>query len=444
MKKIFAAVVSAVMLICMAGCSGKYVMTEEDIAVQKSIEGRWLADDSTGYNEYDGNFLSLTAIEFTSDYKYLVYECMPGDGQASGYVRTYPPTAYSFEDKMFRVDVDGIASYARVSVSEDGQTLYWITDEQTDKYNRLTDEQTAALGIPKYDPATWEETEANSEEGSVSETAEGDVTESETGMVSENNAEGSAVDAMSPAVPDPEEKDYNLLDYTLDPSVKFDISGEGSDHTKNPVVIAETEDGEIVLYGIYIDGKAPFVFIEKDGSIMHGGMTNIYEQAWLTPRNILPQIMYSDIDSDGEKELAVSYYVGSGTGISVEELVIYEMREGGYFSSGFDFDAADMLESAVSFSFDNIAHTVTFTLLTNGESVSYDTLEDYPNGLDSIEWGSNIGYKFDGNNIILTAHPSANLLSYECIPKITAKVAYSDTDGVINMSLENITIDKEF
>ena len=195
MKKIFASVVSAVMLICMAGCSGKYVMTEEDIAVQKSIEGRWLADDSTGYNEYDGNgnFLSLTAIEFTSDYKYLVYECMPGDGQASGYVRTYPPTAYSFEDKMFRVDVDGIASYARVSVSEDGQTLYWITDEQTDKYNRLTDEQTAALGIPQYDPAVWEETEANSEGGGITEPEAGDVTESETGSVSENTEEGAPV-----------------------------------------------------------------------------------------------------------------------------------------------------------------------------------------------------------------------------------------------------------
>ncbi|MDE6595441.1 MAG: YgdI/YgdR family lipoprotein [Oscillospiraceae bacterium] len=444
MKKIFAVIVSAVMLICLAGCSGNYVMTEDDIAVQKSIEGYWLADDSTGYNEYDGNgnFLALTVVEFTSDYKYLLHVCMPGDGQADGYVMTYDPIAYSFEDKMFRVDVDGTPNYARVSVSEDGQIMYWITEDQTDRYNRLTDERAAELGIPPYDPAYWEE--KNSKEENVTEPEAGDVTESETGSVSENNAEGSAADAMSPAVPDPEEKDYNLLDYTLDPSVKFDISGEGSDHTKNPVVIAETEDGEIVLYGIYIDGKYPFVFIEKDGSIMHDGMTNIYEQAWLTPRNILPQIMYSDIDSDGEKELAVSYYVGSGTGISVEQLVIYEMREGGYFSSGFEFDAADMLESAVSVSFDNIAHTVTFTLLTNGESVSYDTLEDYPNGLDSVEWGSNIGYKFDGNEIILTAHPSANLLSYEGMPKITAKIAYSDTDGVINMSLENITIDKEF
>ena len=179
-KKIFAAVVSAAMLICMAGCSNNYVMTDEDIAVQKSIEGYWLADDSTGYNEYDENgyFTALTAVEFTSDYKYLLHVCMPGDGQASGYVLTYDPVAYSFEDKMFRVDSDGIASYARVSVSEDGQILYWITDDKTDRYNRLTEEQAIELGISPYDPAAWEEHDKNGETAAVPESGEGDVTES--------------------------------------------------------------------------------------------------------------------------------------------------------------------------------------------------------------------------------------------------------------------------
>lgn len=181
-KKFFAAVVSAAMLICMAGCSSNYVMTEEDIALQKSIEGCWLADDSTGYNSYDenGNFLSLTAIRFTPDYKYLVYDCMPGDAQADGYVMTYNPTEYKIEEKMFRVDVNGVASYAKVSVSEDGQTLYWITDEQTDRYSRLTDEQTAAMGIPAYNPADWEETETNDGNESSSQ----DISDTES--ISEN------------------------------------------------------------------------------------------------------------------------------------------------------------------------------------------------------------------------------------------------------------------
>ncbi len=57
-KKIFAAIVSAVMLICMAGCSDSYVMTEEDIAVQKSIEGCWLADASTATMNMTGTGIS--------------------------------------------------------------------------------------------------------------------------------------------------------------------------------------------------------------------------------------------------------------------------------------------------------------------------------------------------------------------------------------------------
>lgn len=430
-KKILTAVLAAAMLMCLAGCSD-YVMTAEDLAKQKSIEGCWAADDSTGYNDYDenGNITQMLVVEFTEDFKYMIHIC----DLEEGYVMTYDPIEYSFKDENFKVVVDGVASYARVSVNEDGSTMRWITDDKTDLYQRVSEEAAAALGIPEYDPESWN-TEATSEDEN------GDVSESYEEDTDSGAAEAAkAAKAMTPAEPDPEEKDYHLLDYKLDPSVKFDISGENSDFTKNPVVIAETEDGEIVLYGIYIDGT-PFVYIERDGSVIHDGMADIYERAWLTPRNILPQIMYSDIDSDGDKELAVSYYVGSGTGISVEELVIYEMTEGGYFASGADFEAAAMLKSEIACDIDNLSHTATFKFLKSGESVSYDTSEDYPNGLESIEWGSSIGYEFDGNDIILTAYPSANYLSYEGMPKITAKVKY--TDGV-GFGLEDITVDKEF
>lgn len=430
-RKILAAVVSAVMLICMAGCSKNYVMTEEDIAVQKSIEGYWLADDSTGYNEYDnnGNFLSLTAIQFTEDYNYLVYECMPGDGQASSYVRTYNPRAYSFEDKMFKVDVDGIASYARVSVSEDGQILYWITDEQTDRYNRLTKEQAAEMGIPEYDPATWEETEAAPEEGSVSETAAGDVTESETGSVSENAEEGEPVVNSNAGL----SADTDVSKLKFDRSIRFN-NGD-SDYDKTPVLLWESEDGEIAVFGRDLYLSEQNIFIEHDGVI------DTFEQDWVTPRRIEPRFKYGDFDGDGADELAAIYYVGAGTGVSVEELVFYELRDG-HFKS-YAYDPVGFLEDVVTADIDNEAHTVTFTYRTNGGgSVFYDTAEDYPNGIDEIGWGSNIGYEFNGNDVILTAHPSVNLF-YECMPKVTAKVWYWDGNDV-EMGLEDINIDKEF
>lgn len=428
-KKFFAAVVSAAMLICMAGCSSNYVMTEEDIALQKSIEGCWLADDSTGYNSYDenGNFLSLTAIRFTPDYKYLVYDCMPGDAQADGYVMTYNPTEYKIEEKMFRVDVNGVASYAKVSVSEDGQTLYWITDEQTDRYSRLTDEQTAAMGIPAYNPADWEETEAVSESvpesGEVTDNPETTAeTESGTDIVSENTEEGAAVVNTN----------IDVSKFNFDRSVT--LASENADIDNAPVLLWESENGMTAVYGMYIDSKEPYIFIEHDGVI------DTFEQDWFTPRRIEPSFNYDDFDGDGADELAAIYYVGSGTGVSIEELVFYELRDGNF--KVYAYDPVSFLESSVEADIDNEAHTVTFTLKTDGESVSYDTAEDYPNGIDEIGWGANIGYEFDGNKVILTAHPSVNLF-YECMPKITARVFYWDEDDV-ETGMGEFTIDKEF
>ncbi len=173
MIKKFAAVFTAVvMTLALAGCSGKYVMTEEDLALQKSIEGYWAADVSTGYNTFDenGNLTCMVVIEFTDDFNYLMHNCLLDEG----YSLSYSPVPYSFEDKMFKVVNEGVPSYARVSVSEDGNTMYWVTDEKTDTYLRLDKETAASLGIPEYTPEMWTETESEtgSETGAGSETNE--------------------------------------------------------------------------------------------------------------------------------------------------------------------------------------------------------------------------------------------------------------------------------
>lgn len=159
-KKIFAAVVSAIMLVCMAGCSD-YVMTEKDIAKQRAMVGYWAANDSTGYNAYDadGNLTNVMVVQFTEDYKYLTYDC----DLVSQFTSTYEPIGYTIEDENFRVDVKGVASYAKVTISDDGETMSWYTNEKTDIYNRLSEEAAAAMGIPEYDPDMWN-TETNTSE----------------------------------------------------------------------------------------------------------------------------------------------------------------------------------------------------------------------------------------------------------------------------------------
>lgn len=422
LKKVLAAVISAAMLICMAGCSGNYVMTEEDLAVQKSIEGCWLADDSTGYNSYDGsgNFLSLTAIRFTPDYKYLVYECMPGDEQADGYVRTYNPVEYKIEEKMFRVDVDGVASYARVSVSEDGQYLYWITDEQTDKYNRLTEEQAAAMGIPEYDPAAWTETEAVSESVPESVSESGEVTdnsetaaetESETDTVSENTEEDAAVVNTN----------IDVSKFNFDRSNKFDF-GNG-DCNNTPALLWESEDGGTAAFGMYIDEKEPYIFIE------HDGVTDAFEQDWLTPRSIEPRFKYGDFDSDGADELAAIYYVGSGTGVSVEELVIYEKGEDGHFT-GHKFESPEnILNEKLTVEIDKENTSAAFNF--DGQSVThnygegFEFVEEILSKGEEFHFGDIVSYSFnDDGSIALASSLGLQTLFYAA--DVTADVEYRD------------------
>ncbi|MGN0674784.1 MAG: hypothetical protein ACI4KG_03480 [Oscillospiraceae bacterium] len=171
-KKIAAFFTAVVMALALAGCSGEYVMTEEDLALQKSIEGYWAADTSTDYNTFDenGNLICLVVIEFTDDFNYIMHNCMINER----YSMSYPPIPYSFEDKMFKVVNEGVPSYAKVSVSSDGSTMYWITDEGTDTYMRLDKETATSFGIPEYDPAKYAGTgtESGSGEDASSETQE--------------------------------------------------------------------------------------------------------------------------------------------------------------------------------------------------------------------------------------------------------------------------------
>lgn len=152
LKKFFAFFAAAALTVCMAGCSD-YVMTEEDLAIQKSLVGYWAADVSTGYNEFseNGELTAMTAVEFTDDFHYLMHICLI----EQGYALTYPPVSYSFEDKKFKVVNEGVASFAQVSVSDDGQIMYWHTDEKTDTYRRLDAETAAGLGIPEYSAESW-------------------------------------------------------------------------------------------------------------------------------------------------------------------------------------------------------------------------------------------------------------------------------------------------
>ena len=146
-----AAVFMTILTMMLAGCS-EYEMTAEDLAIQKSLQGYWSADASTGYNSYDeeGIPTNILVVEFTGDFKYFIHEC----DFENNMVMTYDPISYSIEEELFKVVEGSKASYARASVSENGTVLSWIANGQTEIYNRLDEEAARAFGIPEYKAET--------------------------------------------------------------------------------------------------------------------------------------------------------------------------------------------------------------------------------------------------------------------------------------------------
>jgi len=84
-------------------------------------------------------------------------------------------------------------------------------------------------------------------------------------------------------------------------------------------LLAEVSDYAISLYA-NID----------DGVVLHWGeQVASYDWLYMTPRGIGPNMAVRDYDGDEAEELAVDLYIGSGTGVSVDELHIVERGEDG-------------------------------------------------------------------------------------------------------------------
>ena len=114
-------------------------------------------------------------------------------------------------------------------------------------------------------------------------------------------------------------------DYELPPSMA-DPRYNAEGWIRGGVVgfLAETPEADAAFYAApyQANGESP-ALIRWEDSLAE------FDWLYLTPRQILPRLFCFDIDGDWEDELAVICYVGSGTGVSVEELHILEKGPGG-------------------------------------------------------------------------------------------------------------------
>jgi hypothetical protein len=91
------------------------------------------------------------------------------------------------------------------------------------------------------------------------------------------------------------------------------VNLENFDKTNVPLIAALKNDN-IYLYGLKPNGVV----------LYNNGLSTYFDWCYLTPRRVLPQMLFKDFDNDGIKELAVLLYIGSGTGVSIMDLHMVE------------------------------------------------------------------------------------------------------------------------
>lgn len=387
-KKTAALVLSVIMTALMlTACSKEEQVdyTEAENALQASLVGYWTDDIELFEKTVAEENAAVSVLEFTDNYNYLWHECDFAEWQ----IKTYEPMEYSFEELMIKIDNNGEDAFAKLELSSDGETLYWITDEHTYDYTRVSEDVMKKIGVPK------QQTQKSVQNA--------DETETEIQLNGSTSPSG----------------------YVLDPNYKFDESDTEMEFTKHAVLIAEADNTRI--YGVYPDETEPLIIIEQ------GNVIDEFEQNWLTPRSMLPNAEWMDIDNDGDDELAVDYYIGSGTGFSISELVVYEKGGDGHFTAH-RLDAESLIDEYVNYYIDSENDWLDFAAYGTDEIYSTSTAKAYPDGIDEISFGNMIGFEFDGNRVKLSASPSTSWMMYECMPKITADVTFDGGE----FDLENI------
>lgn len=83
--------------------------------------------------------------------------------------------------------------------------------------------------------------------------------------------------------------------------------------------LAEAPEGDAAFYAALYQANG-----ESPALIRWGDILAEFDWVFMTPRTIPPRMACFDADGDFEDELVVICYVGSGTGVSIEELHILE------------------------------------------------------------------------------------------------------------------------
>lgn len=140
-------------LLAFTGCGEDYKAIDAELH-QKLMSTAWipLEDDEAAYDS-EGNLVQFSVYEFAE--KLTKVHIV----QASA-TSTFKANEYTIKEGKFRADIDGVVMYAKIDFNEAGNLL-WITDDMTQEFRPITNEEVVEFNVPLGKTMTFEEDPAN-------------------------------------------------------------------------------------------------------------------------------------------------------------------------------------------------------------------------------------------------------------------------------------------
>ncbi|MCR8659877.1 hypothetical protein [Paenibacillus endoradicis] len=195
-----------------------------------------------------------------------------------------------------------------------------------------------------------------------------------------------------------------------------------------------------------ISGGNIYMDITETGEYMLQINDQSYTYNWtgMTPRGILPSMALEDFDRDGQDELAVILYVGSGTGISISELHMLEINQVGDVQQVYEYlyqpdQYISELQEKASIRLFEQASLLKGELAFGENSFEVDLQDlqapDYGTINDTLIWGNITEFSVEDQQLIGTfgvAVGAEKIVSPIYIGKLNTVISYKD--GEFTMS----------
>lgn len=198
-------------------------------------------------------------------------------------------------------------------------------------------------------------------------------------------------------------------------------------------LVASLPDENIYLYGIDPEGVKLRVGDREQG----------FDWPYMTPRGVEPNLRVADYDGDGQDELAVDLYIGSGTGVAVEELHIVELSEDHLIDRALAADDyVAQVNGSVSLQTRRAKSGELFADLKLGTKTVAISLKAYQDDdergriLDRLAFGNIVSFDLDGERpriVFGIGFYSEKFVTTEYIGYLIADLIY-DKDGTFELS----------